>query len=128
LVGEWDKELKYVESLPVEKQERLALELKHWGFSDIKSALKSNSSFWRKILLSLNPSSNFEVEVDLDKTLEVYRDGRYITTKVNGVPQGIPVAPLLSLLVLNVAMFQQGMKCIMYADDGFFYGDIEDST
>lgn len=45
--------------------------------------------------------------------------------RVRGVPQGAPTSPVLATLGLEGAIIDRpGLNCIMYADDGLYYGDI----
>lgn len=45
--------------------------------------------------------------------------------KVRGVPQGAPTSPLLSTLALENSILNRGVNTLMYADDGLYYGDID---
>lgn len=45
--------------------------------------------------------------------------------RVRGVPQGSPTSPVLASLALENSILDRGMKTIMYADDGLYYGDID---
>jgi hypothetical protein len=48
--------------------------------------------------------------------------------RVRGVPQGAPTSPALSLLGLhNSILDRPGIKAVMYADDGLYYGDLNDT-
>jgi hypothetical protein len=43
--------------------------------------------------------------------------------RLEGVPQGLPTSPLLSTLLLRNSLERQ-RDCILYADDGLFYGNL----
>jgi hypothetical protein len=45
--------------------------------------------------------------------------------RLRGVPQGAPTSPLLATLILEKGIFNRGINTIMYADDGLYYGNIE---
>jgi len=46
--------------------------------------------------------------------------------RVRGVPQGAPTSPVLSTLALEDSILNRpGLPCVMYADDGLYYGDID---
>jgi len=47
-------------------------------------------------------------------------------TQIEGFPQGSPISPILCSLVLGGSIFNKG-QCLMYADDGLFYGDFDES-
>lgn len=42
----------------------------------------------------------------------------------NGLPQGLPISPLIATLALELRDMPKGL--IMYADDGIFVGDNQD--
>jgi len=44
--------------------------------------------------------------------------------RVRGVPQGAPTSPVLACLALHESVLDRGMSTIMYADDGLYYGKI----
>jgi hypothetical protein len=44
--------------------------------------------------------------------------------RVKGVPQGAPTSPVLASLALHNSILDRGMKTLMYADDGLYYGEI----
>lgn len=44
--------------------------------------------------------------------------------RVRGVPQGAPTSPVLASLALHGSILDRGINTIMYADDGIYYGDI----
>jgi retron-type reverse transcriptase len=45
--------------------------------------------------------------------------------RLRGVPQGAPTSPVLANIGLhNSILDRPGLKTIMYADDGIYYGDI----
>lgn len=44
--------------------------------------------------------------------------------KMRGVPQGAPTSPILATLALHNSILDRGMETIMYADDGLYYGEI----
>jgi len=44
--------------------------------------------------------------------------------RVRGVPQGSPTSPVLSTLALHESILDRGVETIMYADDGLYYGNI----
>jgi hypothetical protein len=47
--------------------------------------------------------------------------------RARGVPQGAPTSPLLSTLLLPGSILDRpGLKSIMYADDGLYFGNISD--
>jgi hypothetical protein len=50
--------------------------------------------------------------------------------RTQGVSQGSPISPLLSLLVLKKAIFDKfpDQKVVMYADDGVVFGDMHSLT
>jgi hypothetical protein len=45
--------------------------------------------------------------------------------RVRGVPQGAPTSPALAALALHNSVLDRGMNTIMYADDGMYYGNID---
>jgi len=45
--------------------------------------------------------------------------------RVRGTPQGSPTSPVLGNLALENSILDRGVNAIMYADDGLYYGDIE---
>jgi len=45
--------------------------------------------------------------------------------RMRGVPQGSPTSPVLASLALEGSILDRGMKTIMYADDGLYYGNID---
>lgn len=45
--------------------------------------------------------------------------------RLRGVPQGAPTSPLLSTICLEEGILNRGMTTIMYADDGLYYGNID---
>jgi hypothetical protein len=45
--------------------------------------------------------------------------------RARGVPQGAPTSPLLASITLEGSIFDRGIPCVMYADDGLYYGKIE---
>lgn len=46
--------------------------------------------------------------------------------RVKGVPQGAPTSPVLASLALeNSVLDRKGLNTLMYADDGLYYGDID---
>lgn len=48
--------------------------------------------------------------------------------RVRGVPQGAPTSPLLAALSLEGSILDRpGLKALMYADDGMYYGDLSDT-
>lgn len=47
------------------------------------------------------------------------------TTRLRGIPQGASTSPLLATLTLENAIMDRGVKTVMYADDGLYYGDID---
>lgn len=44
--------------------------------------------------------------------------------RVRGVPQGSPTSPVLASLALHGSVLDRGVETVMYADDGLYYGDI----
>lgn len=44
--------------------------------------------------------------------------------RVRGVPQGAPTSPVLACLALHGSILDRGMETVMYADDGLYYGQI----
>lgn len=47
--------------------------------------------------------------------------------RMRGVPQGAPTSPLLATIILPGSIIDRhiyGLKTVMYADDGLYYGDI----
>lgn len=44
--------------------------------------------------------------------------------RVRGVPQGAPTSPVLASLALHESILDRGVETIMYADDGLYYGEI----
>lgn len=44
--------------------------------------------------------------------------------RVRGVPQGAPTSPVLASLALHGSVLDRGVETIMYADDGLYYGEI----
>lgn len=47
--------------------------------------------------------------------------------RIRGVPQGAPTSPLLATMALEGSVLDRpGLTAVMYADDGLYYGDIED--
>lgn len=54
------------------------------------------------------------------------RNLSYIYSQIRGVPQGSPTSPVLSLLALEKSILDRpGMNTIMYADDGLYYGELD---
>jgi hypothetical protein len=48
--------------------------------------------------------------------------------RVRGVPQGAPTSPTLSLLGLHESILDRpGIKTVMYADDGLYYGNLSET-
>jgi len=45
-------------------------------------------------------------------------------SEVEGFPQGSPISPILCSAILGDSVFKMG-KCVMYADDGLFYGNLK---
>jgi len=45
--------------------------------------------------------------------------------RVKGVPQGSPMSPVLATMALENSILDRGMKTLMYADDGLYYGNID---
>lgn len=45
--------------------------------------------------------------------------------RVRGVPQGAPTSPVLGNVALHNSILDRGVKTVMYADDGNYYGDID---
>jgi len=45
--------------------------------------------------------------------------------RVRGVPQGAPTSPVLASLALHESILDRGVKTVMYADDGLYYGEIK---
>jgi len=45
--------------------------------------------------------------------------------RIRGVPQGAPTSPVLASLALENSILDRGMNTIMYADDGLYYGNID---
>lgn len=46
--------------------------------------------------------------------------------RVRGVPQGAPTSPVLATLGLEGSIIDRpGLNCLMYADDGLYYGNID---
>jgi len=45
--------------------------------------------------------------------------------RVRGTPQGAPTSPVLGNLALENSILDRGVKAIMYADDGLYYGEID---
>lgn len=45
--------------------------------------------------------------------------------RVRGVPQGAPTSPVLASLALHESILDRGVDTIMYADDGLYYGNID---
>lgn len=45
--------------------------------------------------------------------------------RAHGIPQGAPTSPIMSTLTLENSILDRGMETIMYADDGLYYGDID---
>ena len=39
--------------------------------------------------------------------------------------RGAPTSPLLASLALHNSILDRGMKTVMYADDGLYYGNID---
>lgn len=65
----------------------------------------------------LHKNSTFKDVVEAPRPLSyMYR--------VKGVPQGAPTSPVLSTLALEGSILDRGVDCVMYADDGIYYGDI----
>jgi len=45
--------------------------------------------------------------------------------RLRGVPQGANTSPLLASLILEDGILNRGMDAVMYADDGIYYGDLD---
>lgn len=45
--------------------------------------------------------------------------------RLRGVPQGANTSPLLATLILEDGILNRGIDALMYADDGLYYGDID---
>lgn len=45
--------------------------------------------------------------------------------RVRGVPQGSPTSPVLATLALENSILDRGMDTVMYADDGLYYGNLD---
>lgn len=44
--------------------------------------------------------------------------------RVRGVPQGAPTSPVLASLALHGSVLDRGVNTLLYADDGLYYGEI----
>jgi len=44
--------------------------------------------------------------------------------RIRGVPQGAPTSPALASLALHGSVLDRGVETLMYADDGLYYGEI----
>jgi hypothetical protein len=60
----------------------------------------------------------------LDEVVETPRPISYMY-RIRGLPQGAPTSPLLCSLALEDSIMGRGPKTLMYADDGIYYGDID---
>lgn len=60
------------------------------------------------------------------KAMETPRPLSYMY-RVRGIPQGAPTSPVLATLTLHGSILDRGVKTLMYADDGIYYGDIGDT-
>lgn len=45
--------------------------------------------------------------------------------RIRGVPQGAPTSPVLASLALHESILDRGVETVMYADDGLYYGEID---
>lgn len=45
--------------------------------------------------------------------------------RLRGVPQGANTSPLLASLILEDGILNRGMEAVMYADDGIYYGNLD---
>lgn len=65
----------------------------------------------------LHKGSSYEEVIKANRPLSyMYR--------VRGVPQGAPTSPVLATLALHGSILDRGVDTIMYADDGLYYGEI----
>lgn len=48
--------------------------------------------------------------------------------RISGVPQGAPTSPILSTILLPGSILDRpNLNAVMYADDGLYYGDLQDT-
>lgn len=106
-VPTWDP---MTESETVENRRRVPLD--YWSLYDSKGRLDLRQVY--RSTLGRVKSMTIKEQVNSD----------YLTWSdyYKGLPQGSPLSPLLSITVLYTTLLHKA-KHVMYADDGFFYGE-----